>query len=128
MKKKTLTVAIDGPVGAGKSSIANEVAKALNIPHLDTGAMYRGVGLLAIENHVDKTSEKDMNDFIENCSIDVAFTKEGQRIIGNQRDITEEIRTPEVSMAASDVSRWHKVRDKIVNIQQQINQKVFIVL
>ncbi len=122
------TIAIDGPVGAGKSSIAKGVAKALNIPHLDTGAMYRAAGLAALKQNVDLKNEQQVVDFIQNIDIVVAITGQEQRVIVNGEDLTQEIRTPQVSMAASDISKWAAVRDKMVALQQNIAKSQSIVL
>ena len=127
-KDTVLTIAIDGPVGAGKSSIASQVAQRLNIPHLDTGAMYRASGYLALEAHVNIENEKEVEEFMKNCSIHVVLTPLGQQVIGNGKDVTDKIRSPEVSMAASSISKWPIVRKKMVEIQQKIAQKESIVL
>ncbi len=115
-----LNIAMDGPVGAGKSSIAKEVAKRLGILHLDTGAMYRAVGLSAIRNGIDLQDEAAIT--AHTCTIDVAVahSDEGQRTILNGEDVTGLIRTPEVSMAASAVGKYAGVRREMVAIQQKL--------
>ena len=115
-----LNIAMDGPVGAGKSSIAKEVAKRLGILHLDTGAMYRAVGLSAIRNGVDLQDEAAVTAHTREISVAVAHSAEGQRTILGGEDVTGLIRTPEVSMAASTVGKYAGVRREMVAIQQKL--------
>ena len=115
-----LNVAMDGPVGAGKSSIAKEVARRLGILHLDTGAMYRAVGLSAIRNGVDLQDEAAVTAHTREISVAVAHSAEGQRTILGGKDVTGLIRTPEVSMAASTVGKYAGVRREMVAIQQRL--------
>lgn len=115
-----LNIAMDGPVGAGKSSIAKEVAKRLGILHLDTGAMYRAVGLSAIRNGIDLQDEAAITAHTHTIDVAVAHSDEGQRTILNGEDVTGLIRTPEVSMAASAVGKYAGVRREMVAIQQKL--------
>ena len=115
-----LNIAMDGPVGAGKSSIAKEVAKRLGILHLDTGAMYRAVGLSAIRNGIDLQDEAAITAHTRTIDVAVAHSDEGQRTILNGEDVTGLIRTPEVSMAASAVGKYAGVRREMVAIQQKM--------
>lgn len=115
-----LNIAMDGPVGAGKSSIAKEVAKRLGILHLDTGAMYRAVGLSAIRNGIDLQDEAAITAHTRAIDVAVAHSDEGQRTILNGEDVTGLIRTPEVSMAASAVGKYAGVRREMVAIQQKL--------
>ena len=105
-----LTIAIDGPVGAGKSSISDQVARKLGILHLDTGAMYRAVGLYCLENGVDLSE------------VDVQYQNGAQHTLLNGRDVTAFIRSQEVGQAASSVSRYPKVRKMLVQRQQELAQ------
>ncbi len=115
-----LNIAMDGPVGAGKSSIARAVADRLGILHLDTGAMYRAVGLSAIRAGVDLQDEAAVTAHTRAIDVSVAHSKSGQRTIVNGEDLTDFIRTPEVSMAASTVGRYPGVRREMVAIQQRL--------
>lgn len=123
-----LTIAIDGPVGAGKSTIAQGVAKALSIPHLDTGAMYRGAGYIGLCQGVDLKNEQQVMTFIDTIYVDVLIDTQGQKVYVNGQDVTQSIRTPQVSMAASDISKWPSVRNKMVSLQQKIAASQSIVL
>ena len=115
-----LNIAMDGPVGAGKSSIADAAAKRLGILHLDTGAMYRALGLTAVERGIDPTDEAAVTELVHQISITVAHSDAGQRTLVDGRDVTGLIRTPEVSMAASAVGRYAGVRREMVALQQRL--------
>lgn len=115
-----LNIAMDGPVGAGKSSIASAVANRLGILHLDTGAMYRAVGLSALRAGIDLQDEEAVTAHTRVIEVAVAHSADGQRTIVNGEDVTDFIRTPEVSMAASTVARYPGVRREMVVIQQKL--------
>ncbi len=115
-----LNIAMDGPVGAGKSSIAAEVARRLGILHLDTGAMYRAIGLTALRRGVDVTDEAAAVALSRELDISVAHEADGQHTFVNGEDVTGLIRTPEVSMAASSISKYLGVRQGMVALQQKL--------
>lgn len=119
---KPLTIAIDGPSGAGKSSIADVVCKKLNILHLDTGAMYRAVGLCALEMGIDPTDEAAVSQMCEEgrALVDVKYQDGQQLTLLNGRDVSPLIRTQEVGSAASAVSRYVPVRRMLVRRQQEM--------
>ena len=119
-EQKRLNVAIDGPVGAGKSSVADEVARRLGILHLDTGAMYRALGLRAITEHIDPRDEAAVVALCGRMNIRVTHEADGQHTFVEGEDVTGKIRTPEVSMAASTVSRYAEVRRARVGQQQKL--------
>ena len=111
---------MDGPVGAGKSSIADAAARALGILHLDTGAMYRALGLTALERGIDLQDEAAVTTLMRAIDVTVAHDANGQRTLVDGRDVTGLIRTPEVSMAASAVGRYAGVRREMVALQQRL--------
>ena len=115
-----LNVAIDGPVGAGKSTVADAVAAKLGILHLDTGAMYRALGLTALRRGVDVRDEQAIVDLCLGLDISVAHSADGQHTFVEGEDVTGLIRTEEVSMAASTVSRYAEVRRAMVRLQQRL--------
>ena len=115
-----MNIAIDGPVGAGKSSIADQVAARLNILHLDTGAMYRAFGLHALRSGVDLTSETALSALAEDVDVQVKYESGAQRTLLFGEDVSELIRTGEVSAAASAVSKWPAVRRRMVRAQQEM--------
>ncbi|NLA85625.1 MAG: (d)CMP kinase [Clostridiales bacterium] len=123
-----LTVAIDGPAGAGKSTVAKLLAKKLNIMYLDTGAMYRAMGLKVIENGGDPSNRDDVIPLLESTDIAVRPNNTGQTVYLDGRDVTDKIRSSYVSKAASDVGTIPEVRKKLVRIQQQIANKFSLVM
>lgn len=119
-------VTIDGPSGSGKSTTSKLLAKRLSYNFLDTGAMYRAFALLALQNK----AEKDRAHFLEllkTFSISFIYSGELQRVICNGNDVTELIRTPEVSMWASTLSKEKEVREKMGQLQREIGEKGKIV-
>ncbi|MBR6165769.1 MAG: (d)CMP kinase [Clostridia bacterium] len=115
-----LNIAIDGPVGAGKSTISDAVAARLGILHLDTGAMYRALGLTALRKGMDPQDEERIIALCRELDVSVRHEADGQHTLVRGEDVTGLIRTPEVSMAASTVSRYAEVRKEMVRIQQQL--------
>ncbi|MBR6185518.1 MAG: (d)CMP kinase [Clostridia bacterium] len=119
-----LTIAIDGPVGAGKSTISDEVARRLGILHLDTGAMYRAVGLCALEEKIDPQDAEKVSALLTEgrAQVDVRYEGGAQITLLNGRDVTGLIRSQEVGQAASTVSRYPAVRKMLVRRQQELAQ------
>ena len=115
-----MTIAIDGPVGAGKSTIAQGVADALGILHLDTGAMYRAMGLKALRAGIDPKDTAAAEALCAETNIAVEMGPAGQKTLLDGEDVSNLIRTPEVSMAASDVAVCPSVRRLLVRKQQEI--------
>ncbi len=115
-----LNIGIDGPVGAGKSTVADAVAARLGILHLDTGAMYRALGLTAIRRGIDQQDEQKIVDLCRELKISVSHEADGQHTWVEGEDVTGLIRTQEVGMAASTVSRYAEVRREMVRLQQQL--------
>lgn len=118
MKKNS--IAIDGPAGAGKSTVAKGIAKELNFIYIDTGAMYRSVGYYCLNNNIDTLNEEAVNQALDDINIDLKFVNNMQRIYLNNCDITDLIRTEEVGNAASIVSVYKNVRERLVLRQQEI--------
>lgn len=112
-----INIAIDGPSAAGKSTIAKKCAKLLGYSHLDTGAMYRCVAYKAKKEGIDWNDEEKLAEMIKNMKID--FNKDGKVYLDHE-DVSQKIRTNDISMGASSVSRHLKVRECLVELQQQI--------
>ncbi len=123
-----MKIAIDGPAGAGKSTIAKLLAKKLGILYLDTGAMYRAVGLKAIENGVDVTDETAVKKMLDSTTVDVKSEKGVQHVYLDGKDVTGKIREHRVSKAASDISAVPCVRYKMVDLQREIAARCDTVL
>lgn len=115
-----LNIAIDGPAGAGKSTVAKSVAKQLGITHLDTGAMYRAIGLKILRSGISTTDAQAVVSVLKNTQVDIAFKNGQQRVRLDGEDVTHLIRTPDVSQAASDVSAIAQVRQVLTDMQRQI--------
>ena len=113
-------IAIDGPAGAGKSSIAKILAKKLGYIYVDTGALYRAVGYFVVSRNVSTTDSKAVVDCLELIKIEMKYVDGQQRVFINDEDVTEKIRTAEISMAASNVSAIPKVREFLFDLQQNI--------
>ena len=115
-----LNIAMDGPVGAGKSSIADEAARRLGILHLDTGAMYRAVGLFALRSGVDLNDEAAVTELARQADITVSHSEKGQITCLRGEDVSGLIRTEDVSLAASKVATYSGVRAEMVALQQRL--------
>ncbi|MCL1964055.1 MAG: (d)CMP kinase [Firmicutes bacterium] len=114
-----LTIAIDGPVGAGKSTVAKALAEALGILHLDTGAMYRALALKALREGIDPRDADASEKLCDRTRLDVKLSGGGQRTYLDGADVTDEIRTPQVSAAASAISMARGVRAHMVSLQRR---------
>ncbi|MBQ6288017.1 MAG: (d)CMP kinase [Clostridia bacterium] len=123
-----LNVGIDGPVGAGKSTVADAVAAKLGILHLDTGAMYRALGLTALRRNMDVQDEQAIVDLCNSLNFAVTHEADGQHTFVEGEDVTGLIRTQEVGMAASTVSRYAEVRKAMVRLQQKLASETDMLL
>ena len=126
--KKIIRIALDGPSGSGKSTIAKELSKKLNILYLDTGAMYRAVALKTMSLNIDTFDEKGVSSFIDNIDLEIKYSNGAQHTFLDGKDVSEMIRKPEVSMAASNVSSLKCVRLKMVEMQRKIASDMSCVL
>lgn len=117
---KRIQIALDGPSGAGKSTMARHVAHTLGILYLDTGAMYRAVALKGLRAGIDLTDGEAVGRMLSGTRIDVVYRGDGQRVLLDGEDVSEAIRTNEVSMGASRVSAHPQVRARMVALQQEI--------
>ena len=126
--EKQYLIAIDGPVGAGKSTVAKITAKKLNIIYVDTGAMYRAVGLYVTRKGLDTKKSEDVNSVLGEINLDVKLSNEGQMIYLNGEDVTKLIRTPEISMAGSNVSAIPEVRVKLVDMQRKLAETKSVIM
>jgi CMP/dCMP kinase len=123
-----INIAIDGPAGAGKSTVAKLVAKNLNILYLDTGAMYRSVAYYILNKNVSPDDTLLVEKLLNEIDMDIKYVNGEQNIYVNGENITPYIRENAISMAASTVSKIPKVRIKLVSIQRQIASKTDCVL
>lgn len=118
---KVINVAIDGPAGAGKSTISKAVAAKLGYIYIDTGALYRTVGVNALRNGVDvKDADAVISTLTDDLKIELKFIDGEQRMFLNDEDVSKEIRTPDASMAASAVSAVPAVRSYLFDLQKNL--------
>ncbi len=115
-------VAIDGPSGSGKSTVATLLAKKLGYMHLDTGAMYRAVALAASMENIPFDDEKRLDDLCERIHIELYRENDSISVFLNGKNVTLEIRTPEMSLGSSSVSSVARVRDHMVRLQRAIGR------
>jgi CMP/dCMP kinase len=122
VNREPLIVAIDGPAGVGKSTTSRLVARALDIPHIDTGAMYRAIALAAMRAGIGLHDEATLEDLASRVQMDF-LPGDPPRVLLNGEDVSSAIRTPQVSMAASDVSTVPTVRRVLVKLQQDLGRR-----
>lgn len=121
-------IAIDGPAGAGKSSISKKVAKALGYIYIDTGAMYRTVGLKAVRCGIDTKDSEGVTSILPTLDIDIRHEGVEQHIFLDGENVSDKIRTPEISMAASNVSAIPAVRVALVDLQRKLAENHDVVM
>ena len=121
-------IAIDGPAGAGKSSISKKVAKALGYIYIDTGAMYRTVGLKAVRCGIDTKDSEGVASILPTLDIDIRHEGVEQHIFLDGENVSDQIRTPEISMAASNVSAIPAVRVALVDLQRKLAENHDVVM
>lgn len=123
-----INVAIDGPAGAGKSTIARAAAKELNFIYVDTGALYRTISLSAVRNGVIDDKEKTV-EMLDDISVKLGFSEDGtQCVYLNGEDVSAFIRTPEISMGASKVSAIPEVRAFLLDLQRNIAKENNVIM
>ncbi|HIU21023.1 MAG TPA: (d)CMP kinase, partial [Candidatus Limadaptatus stercorigallinarum] len=123
-----INIAIDGPAGAGKSTIAKAVAGKLGIIYLDTGAMYRSVAYLVLKRGADVKDEAAVAEVLSDLDMDIRYEGGAQQIYVNGENVTPYLRAPHMSKAASDVSALPVVRYKMVELQREFARTHDVVL
>ena len=123
-----MNIAIDGPAGAGKSSIAKLVAKKRGIVYVDTGAMFRALGLACLRAGVNLENEDKVGECVAPVEIEITYENGVQHIFLDKEDVSEEIRKEEVGKAASAVARYTVVRDRLLAIQRELAKKQSVIM
>lgn len=118
-----LIVAIDGPSGVGKTTTSKLVARALSVPQIDTGAMYRAIAVAALRRNVSPDDHEQLASVAKTSEIDLRGTAEDARVFLNGEDVSTEIRSPEISMMASTISAVPAVRRILVQLQQELGRR-----
>lgn len=122
------SIAIDGPAGAGKSSIAKALSKRLGYIYIDTGAMYRAVALFFLENNVADGTDSRIESLLDKLEISIKYEDGAQKVILNGEDVTGKLRLEEIGKLASKFSAIGIVREKLVALQRKLAQKENVVM
>ena len=122
------SIAIDGPAGAGKSSIAKALSKRLGYIYIDTGAMYRAVALFFLENNVADGTDSRIESLLDKLEISIKYEDGAQKVILNGEDVTGKLRLEEIGKLASKFSAIGSVREKLVALQRKLAQKENVVM
>ena len=128
MKKQAITIAIDGPAAAGKSTVAKRLAEKLAIVYIDTGAMYRAITLAAIRKDVDMEDESALKDLLQETEISLEQSADGQLVFLNDENVTDAVRTEEVTNKVSIVAKHALVREEMVERQKKLAAEKSIVM
>jgi cytidylate kinase len=120
---KKLLITIDGPAGAGKTTVSRRLAERLGYRYVDTGALYRGVALMAGRRGISSQDEAGLSRLLEGLTLNFVCGETGQRLTADGEDITEAIRSPEISLLASAVSARGVVRDYLLRIQREMGRQ-----
>lgn len=121
-------IAIDGPSGTGKSTAAKRLAKRLSFIYIDTGAMYRAVGLYCFRNNIDINDEKAVSDSLKNIDIRIYYDNGNQEVMLNDEVVSSAIRENQISMYASCVSKYKDVRVKLVELQRKLASENSVIM
>lgn len=125
---KVIKIALDGPSGSGKSTIAKKISSSLDILYLDTGAMYRATALKALKLGIDTFDEEKVKSFISDINLKIKYVDGSQQTFLDDENVSDKIREPQVSMAASNISSLKCVRLKMVEMQREIAKHTSCVL
>ena len=124
----SMNVAVDGPAGAGKSTIAKRVAKELGFVYVDTGAMYRAMALFFLKQGIDAKDEEKIAKLCKDIRISIVYENGEQKVLLNHEDVTGQIRAEEVGNMASATSVYGCVREKLVSLQQQLAKSTDVIM
>lgn len=125
---RNLKIAVDGPSGAGKSSLARALAHEMGLIYVDTGALYRSIGLYMTENNIDTHDGAAVSARLGDIHLELTYQNGNQTVLLNGADVGDRIRTPEISLAASAVSAIPAVREFLLGIQKDMAQKGGVVM
>ena len=126
---KTISIAIDGPAGAGKSTLAKSISGKMGYVYVDTGALYRTIGYYVFNKGIDPKNEADVSAILPEIKVEMTYGDDGlQHMLLNGQDVTDEIRLPVISMYASDVSAHPPVRAFLLEMQRQLARTYNVVM
>lgn len=121
-------IAIDGPAGAGKSTIAKMAAKELDMIYVDTGAMYRAIAVWTHDCNIPPDDEESIRSRLDDVNVTICYKDDQQRVILNDKDVTDRLRYEETGRRASVVSKHRCVREKLVSLQQELAKKSRVIM
>ena len=127
-RTRGLVIAIDGPSGAGKSTIAKQLAKRLGYKHIDTGAMYRAVAYLITQLGIDPGNDIEVERLCSDIDVRLVCSNGTQRVFANGQEVTDQIRTPEMSLMTSRISAIRPVREAMMRVQRRMGRNGGVVL
>lgn len=128
MTEKAIAIAIDGPAAAGKSTVAKKIAEKLSYIYIDTGAMYRAITFKALNKKINLNDEKEIHQLVLRTKIEFKAQNNKQIVMLDDKDVTDEIRNPEVTNAVSQIARQSSVRKELVARQQQLAENRGVVM
>jgi cytidylate kinase len=123
MATDNIIITIDGPAGAGKTTVSKLLADRLNYAYVDTGALYRGVAFVAYQKAVEAEDDTALASLCAELKLEFQVSASGTRLVVNEVDITDHIRTPEISMLASDISARPVVREFLLDVQRELGRR-----
>ena len=123
MTKNQIVITIDGPAGAGKTTVSKILAQKLGYKYIDTGALYRGMALAAVQQKIDPKDEAALKKMCENLTLQFVLKEQSLRLMLNGEDVSDQIRTPEITMMASAVSARPVIREFLLSVQRQMGQE-----
>nr|WP_188734427.1 (d)CMP kinase [Oceanobacillus neutriphilus] len=124
----SISIAIDGPAAAGKSTVAKQIAKKLGIIYIDTGAMYRALTFQVLQENIDPEDEKAVMEILNKIDIQLVQQEDGQHVLIDGRDVTEVIRYPDVTASVSAIAKHPAVRKNMVSAQQDLAKDHSVVM
>lgn len=124
----SINIAIDGPAGAGKSTIAKKLAQELGYVYVDTGAMYRAMAYYFLQQGIDKTDEAAINAAVDGADVTIRYVDGAQQVLLNGEDVTGSLRSEQVGNMASNTSVYQAVRVKLVALQQKLAQTTDVIM
>ena len=128
MKSKKIRIAIDGPAAAGKSTVAKNIAKKLNIVYIDTGAMYRALTLKALDKNIDIKDEQALIQLLKATEIELVQQENEQKVLLDGYDVTEDIRNQKVTNVVPYVAEHKQVREELVRRQRKLADRISVVM